>query len=146
MGRLGLGPLGIALQAEAEDAQLAQAAELERLGYGTLWLPGGQLDRLSRVAGIVAATKAVGVGTAIIPVDVYPPGAVAVLHAQLAASAPGRFLVGLGGPQRARPLRPLNDYLDALDRADPPVPAARRILAALGPRKLQLARERSAGA
>jgi probable F420-dependent oxidoreductase len=43
----------------------------------------------------------------------------------------------------------LNEYLDRLDRLDrsePPVPAERRILAALGPRKLELARDRAAGA
>lgn len=33
-----------------------------------------------------------------------------------------------------------------MDRADPPVPAHRRILAALGPRKLELSRDRAAGA
>ncbi|MBO0810018.1 MAG: LLM class F420-dependent oxidoreductase, partial [Actinobacteria bacterium] len=43
-------------------------------------------------------------------------------------------------------LRPLRDYLDQLDQAEPPLPAGRRILAALGPRKLELARERAAGA
>jgi probable F420-dependent oxidoreductase len=40
----------------------------------------------------------------------------------------------------------LNDYLDRLDGGEPPVPAGRRILAALGPRKLEIARERAAGA
>ena len=55
-------------------------------------------------------------------------------------------MVGLGGPQQPRPLRALGHYLDQLDGADPPVPAQRRILAALGPRKLALARERAAGA
>jgi probable F420-dependent oxidoreductase len=146
MSALGLGPVGIALPSLAEEGDLAQAVGLERLGYGTLWLRGGHLDRLGRAADVLAATQAAVVATAIIPVDGYPPDAVAALHAQLEASAPGRFLAGLGGPQRARPLGPLNDYLDALDRADPPLPAARRILAALGPRKLQLARDRSAGA
>jgi probable F420-dependent oxidoreductase len=82
----------------------------------------------------------------IIPVDVYPPGEVTRLYADLQARAPGRFVAGLGGPQVPRPLRPLNDYLDQLDQGEPPVPAGRRILAALGPRKLELARERAAGA
>jgi probable F420-dependent oxidoreductase len=68
------------------------------------------------------------------------------LYAELQASAPDRFVVGLGGPQKPRPLRALNDYLDKLDQGDPPVPAHRRILAALGPPKLELARDRSAGA
>jgi hypothetical protein len=40
----------------------------------------------------------------------------------------------------------LNGYLDHLDRAEPPVPAQGRLLAALGPRKLELARDRCAGA
>jgi probable F420-dependent oxidoreductase len=146
MSALGLGPAGIVLPSLAEEGDLARAAELERLGYGTLWLRGGQLDRLGWAADVLTATTAAVIGTAIIPVDVYPPDAVAALHAQLEASAPGRFLAGLGGPQQARPLGPLSDYLDALDRADPPVPAARRVLAALGPRKLRLARDRSAGA
>jgi probable F420-dependent oxidoreductase len=45
-----------------------------------------------------------------------------------------------------RPLQPLNDYLDQLDQGEPPLPASRRILAALGPRKVELARDRAAGA
>jgi len=65
---------------------------------------------------------------------------------ELQASTPDRFVAGLGGPQKPRPLQALNDYLDQLDHAEPPVPASRRILAALGPRKLELARDRSAGA
>jgi probable F420-dependent oxidoreductase len=43
-------------------------------------------------------------------------------------------------------MRALHDYLDLLDGAETPVPAQRRILAALGPRKLELARDRCAGA
>jgi len=50
-------------------------------------------------------------------------------------------VAGLGGPQGPRPIPALNDYLDRLD-----VPASRLILAALGPRKLELARDRAAGA
>ena len=72
--------------------------------------------------------------------------AVLQLYAELQAGAPDRFVAGLGGPQQPRPLGPLNDYLDQLDHGDPPVPAGRRILAALGPRKLELARDRAAGA
>jgi probable F420-dependent oxidoreductase len=74
---------------------------------------------------------------------VHGPDAVADLYRRI---DPARFVVGLGGPQQPRPMRALNAYLDHLDRALPPVPAERRMLAALGPRKLELARERSAGA
>jgi probable F420-dependent oxidoreductase len=144
MSKLDLGPVGVALT--VSDTYLSQAAELERLGYSALWLPGGQIDDLNRLAEIIRATAAVPVGSAIISLDVYPPGMVAGLYAQLQASAPGRLVAGLGGPQKPGPLRALNGYLDHLDRAEPPVPARRRLLAALGPRKLELARDSSAGA
>jgi probable F420-dependent oxidoreductase len=144
MSKLDLGPVGVALT--VSDAYLGQAAELERLGYSALWLPGGQIDDLNRLTEIIRATTAVPVASAIISLDVYPASSVAGLYAQLEASAPGRLVAGLGGPQKAHPLPALNDYLDHLDQADPPVPAGRRLLAALGPRKLELARDRCAGA
>jgi probable F420-dependent oxidoreductase len=143
-GKLGLGPVGAALN--ISGSYLDEAAELEELGYRALWLPGGQIDRLGRLADLALATRTIPVGSAIIPLDVYRPGPVAELYAQLEASAPGRLMVGLGGPQQPRPLRALNDYLDQLDHGQPPVPAGRRLLAALGPRKLELARDRAAGA
>jgi probable F420-dependent oxidoreductase len=144
MSKLDLGPAGVALT--VSDTYLGHAAELERLGYSALWLPGGQIDDLNRLAEITRATTAVPVGSAIISLDVYPPGSVADLYARLEAGAPGRLVTGLGGPQKPHPLPALNDYLDHLDRAEPPVPAQRRLLAALGPRKLELARDRCAGA
>ena len=146
MSKLDLGPIGIALNVSADDGHLAEAAELEELGYATIWLPGGQIDSLDRIAQIAGATTTIRVASGIISLDVYEPGAVIQLYADLQASAPGRFVVGLGGPQKPRPLAALNDYLDQLDQAEPPVPAGRRILAALGPRKLELARDRAAGA
>lgn len=146
MSKLSLGPVGIALSVSADDTYLREAAELEELGYSAIWLPGGQIDRLDRITAIVRATRSVPVAPGIIPVDVYAPAAVRELYAELQSSAPDRFVVGLGGPQKPRPLQPLNDYLDQLDQGKPPVPAGRRILAALGPRKLELARDRAAGA
>src|SRR6266545_538893 len=50
------------------------------------------------------------------------------------------------GERYGRPLTKMRDYLDALDAADPPVAADRRVLAALGPRMLELARDRAGGA
>src|SRR3984957_10906392 len=146
MSKLSLGLAGGALNVSADDTYLREAAEAEQLGYSAIWLPGGQIDSLDRIAKLVGATKSVPVIPGIIPLDVYRAAEVAALYAQLQASAPDRFVVGLGGPQQPRPLAPLGDYLDELDRAKPPVPAGRRILAALGPRKLELARDRAAGA
>ena len=67
-------------------------------------------------------------------------------------SFPGRFLLGIGtshGPvvaDYARPYSKMVAYLDALDALTTPVPPARRVLAALGPRMLELAAARTAGA
>jgi len=143
-GKLGLGRVGLALS--VSDGYLAEAAEAERLGYSAIWLPGGQLDQLSRLTDLLQATTAVPVAPAIISLDSYSPGDVAALYARAETSAPGRLIAGLGGPQQPRPLRALGAFLDELDRAAPPVPASRRLLAALGPRKLELARDRAAGA
>ncbi|WP_016883979.1 MULTISPECIES: LLM class F420-dependent oxidoreductase [unclassified Rhodococcus (in: high G+C Gram-positive bacteria)] len=145
----GLGPVGITLNISPDETYLDEAARLESLGYSAIWLRGGQIDSLDRISAVVRATDSIPVATGIIPVGVYDSDAVAQLFADLQTTAPDRFVAGLGGPQVPRPLRALNEYLDRLDRLDrsePPVPAERRILAALGPRKLELARDRAAGA
>lgn len=120
------------------------ATILERLGFRTLWVAGGQLDRLDRVTDLLGATTDARVATAIISPDVYGADAVGRFYADTEAAAPGRFVVGVGGSQRRPRLAELEAYLDGLDRAG--VPAGRRILAALGPRKLGVARDRCAGA
>ncbi|HTF53494.1 MAG TPA: TIGR03620 family F420-dependent LLM class oxidoreductase [Pseudonocardia sp.] len=146
MTKLDLGPIGVALDVSADDSYLDAAIEVEKLGYATIWLAGGQLASLDPIAKIIRATTAIPVAPGIIPLDVYGPEAVTAMYADLEATHPGRFVVGLGGPQTPRPLRALNEFLDRLDTGEPPVPADRRILAALGPRKLALARDRCAGA
>lgn len=146
MTPLSLGPIGMALDLSDDDSHLETAAEWEHLGYSTIWIAGGQLDRLSRITDVVGATTSVPVASGIIPPDVYPADQVAALYAELEAEHPGRFVVGLGAPQQSGALAKLGDYLDRLDGAEIPVPADRRILAAIGPRKLALARERFGGA
>ena len=65
---------------------------------------------------------------------------------------PGRFVlgIGIGHPEATsdyrRPLTAMRAFLDGLDAAPAPPPAEERVLAALRPRMLELARERSAGA
>jgi probable F420-dependent oxidoreductase len=146
MNPLNLGPAGVALEVAADDSHLQQAAEAETLGYSTIWLPGGQIDALDRLAALTRATTSVSVAPAILSVDTYTPTEVARLFTELQATHPNRFVVGLGGPHGPRPLQALNRYLDRLEDADTPVPPDRRLLAALGPRKLELARDRAAGA
>ncbi|WP_370961423.1 TIGR03620 family F420-dependent LLM class oxidoreductase [Amycolatopsis sp. cg9] len=135
-----LGPLGATHTALDTDAAVATAAELEELGYATLWLPGGQGNNLPRIAEVVRGTSRVQVASGILSVDRVPAAAVAATYADLPA---GRFVVGLGGAHGARPLAALNDYLDEIEDVVPP---AARILSALGPRMLGLARDRASGA
>ena len=146
MSKLNLGPIGVTLNVSTDETYLHEAAELEQLGYSTIWLPGGQIDSLDRLAEVIRATRTIRVGSAIISPDVYAANEVAQLYADLESTDPDRLVVGLGGPQKPRALQSLHTYLDELDGAEPPVPATRRILGALGPRKLELARDRCAGA
>ncbi|WP_152361085.1 TIGR03620 family F420-dependent LLM class oxidoreductase [Microlunatus speluncae] len=134
------------LAIDLADGIPAQAARYEELGYGALWIAGGQLTSLAPIGDLLAATRTTTVGTGIIPTSVYPAPEVIQTYADLERTEPGRFLVGLGGAQAPKSLQALHDYLDQLDRSDPVLPVDRRYLAALGPRKVELARDRFAGA
>jgi len=135
---------GIAIDIHPDGSHRDTAAELERLGYHTLWIPGGQLDRLDRVAELLAATDSIQVATGIVPLGVHAPVDVAATYAELTERYPGRFVLGLGGPQQPGSLAALDDQLTELDAHG--VPAHGRLLAALGPRKVAIARRRTAGA
>ena len=160
LGRFGLwgsGPWRLDQRA-AEGGEVA--AELESLGFGTLWLGGGQQRGFPpRFRTLLDATSRITVASGILSVWLASPEEAAAGVAALEAAHPGRFLLGLGvshaplverlGERYQRPYRRMVDYLDALDRLDrqrPPVPADRRVLAALGPRMLALAAARAAGA
>ena len=103
MTTIDLGPTGAVLS-PAQDGFATTAAELERIGYDTIWLTGGPMERLAQIAEAVAATETARIATGIIPVDRFPSADVAALYAELEASAPGRFVVGLGGAHGADPL------------------------------------------
>jgi probable F420-dependent oxidoreductase len=138
-----LGPIGLASSNPyTDDAALVsdEAQRVERLGLSTLWRSGN----LPMLEAAVRATTSIPVATGIIPVDSVPAADVIATYRSLQADHPGRFLVGLGGAHGARPLETLNAYLDALDSAG--VPAGSRVLAALGPNMLALARDRASGA
>ncbi|TDC68020.1 TIGR03620 family F420-dependent LLM class oxidoreductase [Actinomadura sp. GC306] len=146
MARLDLGPVGVTLDVRDGGGHLDDAVLLEKLGYSAIWIAGGQLSTLDPLRDVVRATGTVQVGSAIIPARVHPAEDVVAFRAEVEATDAGRLITGLGGVQGARPLRTMNEYLDHLDAADPPVPAEARMLSALGPRMLELARDRAAGA
>jgi probable F420-dependent oxidoreductase len=141
-----LGRIGVTLDVRADGGHLDDAVMLEKLGYSTIWIAGGQLRTLDPLRDVIRATETIPVGSAIIPAVVYGAEDVVALRRDLEATDPGRLIAGLGGAHGERPLRTMNAYLDVLDAADPPVPAGARMLSALGPRMLELARDRAAGA
>jgi probable F420-dependent oxidoreductase len=143
---------------EDPAAVAAAAALLEELGYTALWIPGGIGGPvLESAEHLLGATERVVVATGILNIWMYDPLDVAATRAYLENHYPGRFLLGLGVSHvetvnkekpdtYAMPLTAMREYLDKLDAAEPPVPKDARILAALGPKMLELARDRSAGA
>lgn len=140
---ISLGPIGIASSYPYTDDVAIVADEAQRvesLGFSTLWRSGN----LPMLDAAVRATTSIPVATGIIPVDSVPAADVIATYRALQRDHPGRFIVGVGGAHGARPLATLNAYLDALDAAG--VPADSRVLAALGPNMLALARDRAGGA
>ena len=134
-------------------------AELEGLGFTALWMPGGAGGPiLERAQLLVDATMTITVATGILNIWAHEPGDVATAHASIELRAQGRFLLGLGVSHApmvdrirepgsyGKPLTKMRSYLDALDAQPTPVPPPERVLAALGPKMLDLARERAAGA
>jgi probable F420-dependent oxidoreductase len=133
------------------------AAELEELGYSALWIPDVGGDLFSSVELLMDATRQTTIATGILNLWMHTAEETARQHARLTKAHGDRFLVGIGVSHQAlidrkeagryaKPLAAMRTYLDGLDQADPPLPRDRRVLAALGPRMLELARERSAGA
>jgi probable F420-dependent oxidoreductase len=126
------------------------AAEVEALGYGTIWLGGSPGGDLAVVDQLLDATDRIVVGTSIVNVWSDDAATVAASYHRITARYPDRFLLGLGiGHPEAtqeyrRPYATLVSYLDQLD--DLKVPASGRMLAALGPKVLLLSAERAAGA
>lgn len=154
---MALGRVGVWTRYSAWDSEKTTeaAVELENLGYGTLWLGATDPD-LRLVDGPLAATSRLVVASGIVNVwAVAAPDLAANFH-RVTKAHPGRFLLGLGashapsverlGKAYTRPLRYVADYLGALDSAPEPVPADQRALAALGPKMLELAARRTAGA
>jgi probable F420-dependent oxidoreductase len=139
--------------AEAAEA----AAELEELGFTALWIPDVGGPVLDSVGHLLSSTNKAVIATGILNLWMHEPSDVAAKYAELTAAHGDRFLLGIGvshaplidskEPGRYRkPLAATRAYLDALDATEQPVPVANRVLAALGPKMLELAATRARGA
>ena len=126
------------------------AAEAERIGYGAVWVGGSPDGGLGEAEALLDATERITVATGIVNMWKDDAATVAASYHRLEAAHPGRFLLGVGVGHREaiqeyrHPYDKIVEYLDELDAAG--VPAGRCILAALGPRVLELAAARTGGA
>ena len=127
-----------------------QAKEIERLGYGAVWVGASPAADLAFVEPILEQTENLTIATGIVNIWNAPADEVAASYERIETAYPGRFLlgVGVGHPEHTqeyqKPYDALVSYLDKLD--DKCVPTSRRVIAALGPKVLALSAHRSAGA
>ncbi len=160
-----MGPFGawsFALQRLTAREEIAAARDIESLGYPTIWMPEslGSKDVLVHSAILLAETDGAIIAPGIANIHARDPMAMANGARALGDAYPGRFVLGIGvshapsvelrGGDYGSPLARMRAYLDGMAAAlyaapqpDPPVPL---ILAALGPRMLELAAERADGA
>jgi probable F420-dependent oxidoreductase len=160
LGRVGLWTFQLDLQPAGRAREVA--AELEEMGWPTLWLPEAVgREALTNSSLVLSATQEMVVATGVAQIWARDAMAAAAAQLGLCEAYGGRFLLGLGvshqpmvdglrGHRYERPLAAMRAYLDAMDGAfyvsPRPAEEPRRVLAALGPKMLQLAGERALGA
>jgi probable F420-dependent oxidoreductase len=134
----------------ASQVTPALAAEIERAGFGALWLGSSPDGDLAQVEELLGATSTLTVGTSIVNIWKDDAHVVARSFARVRGRYSSRFVLGVGtghpeATQRyERPYQAISAYVDTL-RGDG-VPQEALVLAALGPKVLRLARDRAAGA
>ena len=138
------------------------AGIVERLGYSTLWLPDtvGR-DPFAHIAWLASQTQTLNFATGIANIFHRHPGPMKQVANTLAEQTGGRFLLGLGvshgplvaglrGLDYSKPLSKMRDYLAAMDAqpylAGAPADPAPVVLAALGPKMIELAGSATDGA
>jgi probable F420-dependent oxidoreductase len=158
-----IGKIGIWAFLDMLPSRQAQevAAEIEDLGFKALWIPEAiGREVFTSSALLLAGSRRLVVATGI--ANIWARDAMAMSNAQrtLTEAYPDRFLLGMGvshaplvdairGHLYAKPLTYMRAYLDAMDAAPfaaaPPTTPLKRVIAALHPKMLRLAGERSAG-
>jgi alkanesulfonate monooxygenase SsuD/methylene tetrahydromethanopterin reductase-like flavin-dependent oxidoreductase (luciferase family) len=126
LGRVGIWSVELRLADPGEIGE--RAAELDELGFGTLWIPGlGGGDTLGDAERLLAGTGKITVATGVVSIWRHDAADMAAGHQRLADAYGRRLLLGLGvsdpgtAHRAGRPFRPLADmgeYLDRLDQAD----------------------------
>src|SRR5262245_42952438 len=157
LGRIGAWSFALETMPAGEEREAA--AEIESFGYRAIWVPEAVDSReaFAHAGWLLSSTERAIVATGIASIWARDPTAMANGWLMLSDAYPGRFLLGIGvshhgsvsrrGSVYGRPLSAMREYLDAMDRAPSTAPepeaAPRLVLAALGPRMLELGAERA---
>jgi probable F420-dependent oxidoreductase len=149
-----LGPLGIWMPPPARIGiePESYAREIEAAGFTSVWYPGVNSPAdLAAIELALAATERLVLGTGIASVWTWQPADLAAAAQRLEDLYADRFVLGLGvshapaveatGQAYVKPYTKMVRFLDELPAVPVPV-----ILAALGPKMLELSRDRTAGA
>lgn len=150
VGKVGI--WSMELRFRDNDKGNALAAELDEMGYGTLWIPGlidggvlGVVDRL------LSVTNNITIATGILNLWKHEPKDVADWFEALPDSQKSRVMLGIGishgpliGENWGKPMAKTREFLDGLKAAG--MEMDNTCLAALGPKMLALSGERTAGA
>ena len=150
LGRIGIWSLELRFGNPSEAVQAA--AELDELGFGAIWIPGGiGGDLLGDIDRLLSATRKAVISTGILNIWKHQPEDVSAWWLKQSDERQARALLGLGvshgpliGDTYRKPLGAMRDYLAQL--SDRGVPPTAMCLAALGPKMLELARDHTAGA
>jgi probable F420-dependent oxidoreductase len=150
LGKIGIWSMELRFGDKAEA--LEAATELDELGYGALWVPGGIDDNvLNDINQLLAVTKKAVIASGILNIWKHKPEDVGAWWNGQSPENQSRILLGLGvshapiiGETYGKPLTAMKHFLAGLGRAK--IPASSLCLAALRPKMLELAAEHTAGA
>ena len=128
------------------------ARDLEDMGYGALWIPGGFDDKvLEDVSRLLSVTQKAVIATGILNLWKYEPAEVADWFAALPVQHKARTMIGIGishsaliGEEYAKPLTNTRKFVEGLEAAG--MAMDNTSLAALGPKMVALSGEKTAGA
>ncbi|HEY3264431.1 MAG TPA: TIGR03620 family F420-dependent LLM class oxidoreductase [Actinomycetota bacterium] len=160
LGRVGVWSFALETHAAADERR--EAVDIEAMGYPAIWIPEAVDSReaFSHASWLLASTERATIATGIANIWARDATAAANGARMLADAYPGRFVLGIGvshrgsvasrGAEYRLPYTRMREYLDEMDRAESTAPEPtvqpRIMLAALGPRMLELAAERTHGA
>lgn len=160
IGRYGIWTFNLDLVPSGQAVE--HVDELDELGFGAVWVPEAVgREAFTNAALLLRGGTDITVATGIASIWARDAMAAAAAQKTVTEAYPDRFLLGLGvshgplvegirGHDYTKPYSAMVEYLDGMDRglfmAAEPTSEPQRVLAALGPKMLELAKDRATGA